>query len=459
MKDHLKNKHTNRKKYRCKFPGCATVVARSDLLRRHSRIHDKPLFKCDFDGCYFMCRRSDGLAKHQRRHELKGSDANTEKPLSADGTFRKWERRSKSRESGVSEEKPFACDWTGCGKSFSLKRNMDYHVKLVHEKSTQKYPCSFAGCGKVCTSPVNLSYHMDIHSDKTFKCSWKNCQQVCKTRFALIEHKNIHLGKYKCDFEGCDHLAKSSSKLKTHQKSHSTYKCFKCQDCGKLWKNKEALKSHVLDLHPEQLPDIPFIVCGESGCDFKTKRTDRLKRHQIYRHSGDFECDVCHKRFAQQTLLQRHEDTHSKTNNQTYKCPDCDKELKDITSFRKHKDKWHKPKTIICEECAELFATKSLLYKHKKVKHTRYVCEWPGCDQSYASSERIKYHMNIHRGLKPYTCEWPGCDKAYADKNVLNVHVKRHKGEHVYRCQNRGCDFKCDYWTQLRRHEIQNHNC
>ena len=153
---------------------------------------------------------------------------------------------------------------------------------------------------------------MDLHSDKTFKCNYKGCNEVFKTRERLRRHRYQHLGKYKCQFDTCNFIGESFSKLEKHKITHSDERPVKCKHCDKRFKNKYGLNGHMKTLHPDECRDLPLLVCEVKGCQYQTKSTGGFNAHKS-KHNLPFECDICHKKFANKTTFTKIIDTYTQT--------------------------------------------------------------------------------------------------------------------------------------------------
>lgn len=67
----------------------------------------------------------------------------------------------------------FTCPLEGCGKRFSIKANIQRHVKEMHEdeheckmddtKSNQQVICQEEGCKKAFKYPSRLKKHEEMH--------------------------------------------------------------------------------------------------------------------------------------------------------------------------------------------------------------------------------------------------------------------------------------------------------
>ena len=66
------------------------------------------------------------------------------------------------------EGKLFSCTVDGCDRRFSMKANMQRHVKEIHEdenvcKSNQQFICKEEGCNKIFKYSSKLKKHEESH--------------------------------------------------------------------------------------------------------------------------------------------------------------------------------------------------------------------------------------------------------------------------------------------------------
>ncbi|KAM5135325.1 uncharacterized protein ACMZJ9_017921 isoform 1-T2 [Mantella aurantiaca] len=139
----------------------------------------------------------------------------------------------------------------------------------------------------------------------------------------------------------------------------------------------------------------------------------------------------------------------------TFWCLRCNISLKDRRCFRSHlKTQRHlnfraDEEVVTCEECSQVFSTRSALIKHKAENHAnkRYACNICGLEYDYISQFII--HQRAHTGEKPFECD--KCGKRFGHKCTLLVHHRRHMKGKTVKCSK--CDRLFDTKSQLSRHE------
>ena len=104
----------------------------------------------------------------------------------------------------------------------------------------------------------------------------------------------------------------------------------------------------------------------------------------------------------------------------------------------------------ICEECGEVFNSKSELKTHIRSSHPKHInCNQ--CDLSFSESWMLENHMGTHNLIKDHRCDV--CGKGFYFKWRFMQHVKTHSCQNVKTCHyfnNRkdcpfeevGCKFK-----------------
>ena len=97
-------------------------------------------------------------------------------------------------------------------------------------------------CGKECRNKSTLNNHKKMHTTSTCEICWKTM-----TRNKISRHKIECSGKtFSC--EECDFFSNRKDKLKLHMKKHQLDEnvkfLFQCANCQKTFKLKSLLEAH-----------------------------------------------------------------------------------------------------------------------------------------------------------------------------------------------------------------------
>ena len=144
------------------------------------------------------------------------------------------------------KDKPYKCDYPGCGRSFSFPAHLRSHVQQIHI-SYRPCKCDFPGCGKRFYTPQHLNVHRRIHTgERPFVCPYPDCSKAFTTAGNLKNHIRTHTGErpYACKFDGCSKRFAEMSSLKKHELTHTGEKPYKCRVCGKAFSQAGSRNTH-----------------------------------------------------------------------------------------------------------------------------------------------------------------------------------------------------------------------
>ena len=74
------------------------------------------------------------------------------------------------------------------------------------------------------SSNSELIFHRRTHTgEKPFKCDWDGCGRSFSRNGALIDHRRLHTGEkpFKCDWDGCGRAFSRNDHLKQHGRTHA----------------------------------------------------------------------------------------------------------------------------------------------------------------------------------------------------------------------------------------------
>ena len=106
-----------------------------------------------------------------------------------------------------------------CDKSYSLKQNLQKHIRRTHEN---RFKCD--ECDAAFTKNKSLRVHKKTHQaggadgEAADKYSCNVCNKAFASASKLKKHRRVHDG-YKCD--DCDIVMEKWSDLVMHRKTHT----------------------------------------------------------------------------------------------------------------------------------------------------------------------------------------------------------------------------------------------
>ncbi|KAJ3569593.1 hypothetical protein NP233_g4941 [Leucocoprinus birnbaumii] len=159
----------------------------------------------------------------------------------------------------------------------------------------------------------------------------------------------------------------------------------------------------------------PVIING------KLQKNTKKRYHCI--HKG------CDKAYSKPSRLAEHERSH--TGERPYKCETCNKSYLRETHLHAHA-RSHLPETS-----------------------RPFICDKPGCDKRFWTSQHLRVHIGGHEGAKPFTCPEDGCSEAFAKHNQLRSHiatVHSPPGTKPYQCEQPECSKSFSTNQQLKAH-------
>lgn len=139
-----------------------------------------------------------------------------------------------------------------------------------------------------------------------------------------------------------------------------------------------------------------------------------------------YECEVCHKLYANTTSMSVHMRIHK--GEKPFSCKECDRSFRQYSDLNYHIASIHSDiKAFQCEYCGKEFSRKYSLTIHHKI-HTGvrdYKCEV--CQRGFRAAIYLQEHRRIHTGEKPFLCDV--CGRGFRIKSDmlrhrLNVHFK-----------------------------------
>ena len=177
--------------------------------------------------------------------------------------------------------KNIKCDT--CGKAFWGDKDLNHHIKTVHEGVRNAFACQ--QCGRGFAQRHHLKIHMEsIH--KHFKTEQK-CN-ICNETFLGLKVLKEHI-----------------------EVTHQNQVLNQCNYCQDSFYGKTLLEEHMKKVHSELLPkkvkdpkDIPTChICGKTQAKWSATR-QHIK--VVHEKILDHKCSICEKAFGDAQSLQKH---------------------------------------------------------------------------------------------------------------------------------------------------------
>jgi len=120
-----------------------------------------------------------------------------------------------------------------CGQMFYSKTFLWSH-KVQSKCGAEEVVCPT--CGKKCKNKYYLKRHLMHHTgERPYKCDWEGCGKGFLDSQTLQSHRKIHLDikEFQCSL--CPKAFRQSYALVIHMKRHNGIKEHHCQECGKAF--------------------------------------------------------------------------------------------------------------------------------------------------------------------------------------------------------------------------------
>lgn len=161
-----------------------------------------------------------------------------------------------------SPELQFACTWPNCGRSFSSRTGLRYHMN-VHKN---EFPYFCEQCNKGFNRIGQYESHCNKHSGMSWECPI--CGAKVRTQQGRKVHEAQHKNQvYKCDV--CSKMFNCKEYMQAHRRGHVN--TFECPICHKKFKRKHHLVEHV------RVHEKNGFKCEH--CNFVTNYRQSLRRH------------------------------------------------------------------------------------------------------------------------------------------------------------------------------------
>jgi len=265
-----------------------------------------------------------------------------------------------------------------------------YNKRVVCHKCAKEF-----GEGKA--EALKRTLHLLKHKMEDFKCS-------CKVTFENFADKERHIRlRHMRGFAECPACLKVymiSGMAQHYKKEHLKVICEKC---GLETLGQKAMDSHLVDNHPELLPE-----------EKKGKRMMSTR------------CNICNIEFGST----RKAHSHKRLQHEAHVCKLCDMTFETRYAKEKHRQEVHlPPKVHQCHICQKIYKTRNLLTSHNRAYHSgrewKHKCHF--CDRAFFEKDRLREHISYsHTKDQPFQCRY-GCGKGF---NCTGNRVKHEKNIH-----------------------------
>ena len=329
------------KQYICKAWKCQKAFSKPSLLLRHSLVHYKAAtsFQCNL--CSKMFSQNTSLQKHLKKfvcdkERVKVLDK-TPLSLSKDLINTKSDQVTLNGEATISGKN--MCIY--CDKNFLKPSDLKRHIRI--HTNERNFKCTKADCSKAFKLKNTLNRHLVTHEKSTFTC--KVCSSNYKSHKVLQNHMKLHSCRWSFQEPNnlnlpspqTDILVEQANEVITGNKS-TPLSDLLCEANESTPPHHSSLKSpeaeinHV-EIGNEEIVDAtdeidervevstPFskkvLIC--ETCQKCFKKPIDLRRHfdAVHEKKRPFKCSVsqCDKSFSLKCTLNRHVETHKRTEN------------------------------------------------------------------------------------------------------------------------------------------------
>lgn len=236
------------------------------------------------------------------------------------------------------------------------------------------------------------------------------------------------------DDESCERHINKFHELEINQNItfRNKFKIFRfsCPMCQKGFRRKISIEKHLADKNftekaARKSTDAKKwrkpTQCQACGKLFSDKFEAIYHYDRVHETNKTLKCNKCEKLFATKKLLNRHMITHGPKN---YACSKCEKTFPQMSQLRSHQDTHLVVKKFKCDRCPKTFSIKRVLETHLLQHSELKPFKCTECPKVYKWPEDLKAHRKAeHEGIFPYYCCY--CKKGYTASSNKKYHEKR----------------------------------
>ena len=235
----------------------------------------------------------------------------------------------------------------------------------------------------------------------------------------VIKTEPVDCRQFQCDL--CQESVDRSSSLRSDSQSVPDPLKTNPHICNHSTGESVHLTTHKRTHNREKTYRYPC-----SLCDFKSNRSDDLKRHMLT-HTGEkpHKCDICNYSAKWKSSLVTHRQTH--TGEKPHKCDICSYSARSKSSLMTHKQTHTDEKLYPCNFCDYRAKHSNDLKKHMLThSQTGIIFECDLCEFLAETKNHLVAHKKNHPDLRPFGCEiycgYKGKTKSDLVEHIREVH-------------------------------------
>lgn len=252
----------------------------------------------------------------------------------------------------------YACDETGCLKTFTDWRNLQSHRKNLHLLNPSIYKCN--ECDTTFFQSWTLAYHKRrAHSDP-LQCPF------CTQTFVLPRTLQLHVKRLHADADELPSSIINSENNKTNIKKSAVKQSSAASVRTTTNKNFTFIFEKYINVM--RVDNTISYHCQECTKIFSSRSHAITHVSMIHLKLMNFTCDICSKGFYQRGDLNDHMRLH--TSERPFSCPHCDYRARKASMLSAHLRRHSDVRPFACNECPRSYKRGSVLKTHMK-RHER----------------------------------------------------------------------------------------